>query len=50
MLRIVATLVLFALPAYADDITGKARAIDGDTIDVDGKRIRFHGIDALEAK
>ena len=24
--------------------------IDGDTIDIDGKRIRFHGIDAPEMK
>ena len=24
--------------------------IDGDTIDIDGKRIRFHGVDAPEMK
>ena len=50
MLRIAAALVLFAFPVFADDITGKVRIIDGDTIQVDGKRIRFHGIDAPEVK
>ena len=32
----------------AQDITGRARVIDGDTIDVAGQRIRLHGIDAPE--
>ena len=31
-------------------ITGYARIIDGDTIVVDGKRVRLHGIDAPENK
>ncbi|KAB8333648.1 thermonuclease family protein [Scytonema tolypothrichoides VB-61278] len=35
------------MPAHAD-ITGQASVIDGDTIEVHGKRIRFHGIDAPE--
>ena len=35
-------------PALAD-ITGPARIIDGDTIDIAGERIRLHGIDAPEA-
>ena len=48
MLRIAALLVLFAFPAFADDITGKARVIDGDTIDINGTRILFHGVDAPE--
>ena len=43
-------LVLFALPSYADDITGKARVIDGDTLDVGSVRVRLFGIDAPEAK
>ena len=40
-------LLLFATPALAD-ITGTARVIDGDTIDIEGERIRLHGIDAPE--
>ncbi len=28
------------------DVTGPARVIDGDTIEVAGERIRLHGIDA----
>ncbi len=31
------------------DITGPARIIDGDTIDIAGERIRLHGIDAPES-
>ena len=37
-------------PANAEDITGPARVIDGDTIEVAGERIRLHGIDAPENK
>ena len=40
--------LLWPVPALAD-ITGPARVIDGDTIDVAGERIRFHGIDAPES-
>lgn len=29
-------------------LTGPARVIDGDTLDIDGTRIRLHGIDAFE--
>ena len=41
--------VLLLIPATAlADITGPARVIDGDTIEVQGERIRLHGIDAPE--
>lgn len=36
-------------PALAD-ITGTARVIDGDTIDIGGARIRLYGIDAPEGR
>ncbi len=48
ILGLIAALVS-ASPALAD-ITGPARIIDGDTIDIAGERIRFHGIDAPEAR
>ena len=37
-------------PANADpDITGPAIVTDGDTIKIDGQRIRLHDIDAPES-
>lgn len=41
--------LLSALPAGAQDIIGPVRVIDGDTIDVQGVRVRLWGIDAPEA-
>jgi endonuclease YncB( thermonuclease family) len=57
MMRIMANVIvcaavaLLAFPplAHSQDIIGKARVIDGDTISVARKRIRLHGIDAPEA-
>jgi endonuclease YncB( thermonuclease family) len=40
---------LTAQPADAG-LTGIASVIDGDTIDIHGQRIRFHGIDAPESR
>lgn len=37
------------IASAADVITGTARIIDGDTLDINGERIRLHGIDAPEA-
>ena len=46
MLRLVAILVLAPITALAD-IVGNARAIDGDTIEINGQIIHLAGIDAL---
>ncbi len=40
---------LTTLPASAETITGTASVIDGDTLDIQGRRIRLHGIDAPES-
>jgi endonuclease YncB( thermonuclease family) len=46
---LIASLVtLISSPALADTITGQASVIDGDTIEIHGKRIRLSGIDAPE--
>ncbi len=47
MLRL--ALVLTLLPTLAlADVTGPARVIDGDTIEVAGERVRLHGAAAPE--
>ena len=43
-----AAVLLLTLPALAQTITGPARVIDGDTLDISGQRIRLHVIDAPE--
>lgn len=45
------TILLFVpLPALAETITGRASVIDGDTIEIHGRRIRLEGIDAPESR
>ncbi len=39
---------LSTFPAVAEEITGRPVAVDGDTIEIDGKRIDLFGIDAPE--
>ena len=45
-------IILFALSVkvIAGEISGVPSITDGDTIRILNKRIRFHGIDALEKK
>jgi endonuclease YncB( thermonuclease family) len=49
-MRLTAALVLafLAVPATAETITGNARVVDGDTIEVRHTRVRLSGIDAPE--
>lgn len=44
----VALLALGGGPAPAGDLSGRARLVDGDTIEVAGQSVRLHGIDAPE--
>ena len=51
MLRICALFVLlFASPLGAVDaqFSGSIHVIDGDTFDIGSRRIRLHGVDAVE--
>jgi endonuclease YncB( thermonuclease family) len=47
-LAIIAALLLAAAPALAADIIGVPRILDGDTVEIDGTKIRLLGIDAPE--
>ncbi|MDG2244279.1 MAG: thermonuclease family protein [Rhodospirillaceae bacterium] len=53
-MKFLAALILMALPALAasdvESISGAPRIVDGDTLVIDGTRIRLHGIDAPEVK
>lgn len=51
MIAIIFTLMLLlAKPAFAvDNLVGQASAIDGDTIEMHGTRVRLFGIDAPES-
>jgi endonuclease YncB( thermonuclease family) len=44
------TFIVTSAPVAAQDITGAARIIDGDTLEVAGQRIRIHDIDAPETR
>ena len=46
---LIIALCLLATPALAD-VAGTATVIDGDTLEIQGQRIRLHGIDAPESR
>ena len=50
MIRLLLILVALTSVAHADDLKGKPRIVDGDTIEIGGTKIRLHGIDAPESK
>lgn len=51
-MKYIITLLTFLItsPAQAADLTGTARIVDGDTLHLNGAKIRLHGIDAPETK
>jgi endonuclease YncB( thermonuclease family) len=44
-----AAVCLCASPTFADNLTGQASIVDGDTLEIHGTRIRLWGIDAPES-
>lgn len=48
-LLLLSAIILAASPAMAETRSGPAEVLDGDTIEIQGKRIRLFGIDAPEA-
>ena len=53
-MKFLAVLVLFASPVLAasevENVSGTPRIVDGDSLEIDGTRIRLHGIDAPETR
>ena len=39
--------LFFVIPANSEIIKGTAVVVDGDTLKIDNKKIRLHGIDAV---
>ena len=44
------SVVMCTVPAYAADVSGHTRIVDGDTIWIGDTKIRLHGIDAPETR
>jgi endonuclease YncB( thermonuclease family) len=49
-LAFAALLSLFASVVSAQTITGPARVVDGDTLEIQGQKVRLHGVDAPEIR
>ena len=51
MVRLIAGLVVLVLEsaAFAGDLVGHASVVDGDTLEIQGTRVRIFGIDAPES-
>jgi len=43
-------LILASTSAIADDIVGRARVVDGDTLQIGSTRLRLHGVDAPDMR
>lgn len=48
--RVAFLALLLTAPLSAQPLSGPARVVDGDTLEVQGQRVRLHGIDAPELR
>jgi endonuclease YncB( thermonuclease family) len=48
MRTLLALCLVIVTPAFAETLTGRARAVDGDTLEIAGDTVRIFGIDAPE--